>query len=308
VKDDMVDLHGRTAIITGAARGLGRCHALRFAELGANVVVNDNGAGPDGAGADGSPAQDVVDEITANGGSAVAHIGSVSDFAAAAGLVALAVERFGGLDILVNNAGILRDKTIAAMSEAEWDTIMDVHLKGHFAPLHHAARYWREQTKAGKQVAASVINTSSSSGLFGNPGQVNYSAAKAGILAMTQVAALELARYGVRVNAIAPGARTRLTLATPGLGEIVAKVEGSFDRWAPENVTPLVAWLACDECDITGQAFSIIGGHIGWNKGWHEEISLDHADRAWREDEFAKALSDAGVPKTYVIPQPITGD
>ncbi len=295
----MVSLAGRTAIITGAARGLGRSHALRFAELGANVVVNDNGAGPDGVGANGSPAQEVVDEIIAKGGAAFAHIGSVSSFQAAEELVAITVEQFGGLDILVNNAGILRDNTIVRMTEAEWDTVIDVHLKGHYATLHHAAVYWREQTKDGKEVKASVINTSSGSGLRGNTGQLNYAAAKAGIAAMTLVAAQELERYGVRVNAIAPVARTRLTLQTPGWDEKLRVEEGAFDLWAPENITPLVAWLASDDSTTTGQVFNIVGGHIGWNQGWTELISLDHADRAWTEDELAKAMADAGVPTQY---------
>jgi NAD(P)-dependent dehydrogenase (short-subunit alcohol dehydrogenase family) len=295
----MVSLEGRTAIITGAARGLGRSHALRFAELGANVVVNDNGAGPDGAGVDGSPAQELVDEIVASGGKAVAHIGSVSDFQAAADLVALAVEQFGGLDILVNNAGILRDNTIVQMTEEQWDAVIAVHLKGHYTTLHHAAGYWRAQTKAGHDVNAAVINTSSGSGLRGNPGQLNYAAAKAGIAAMTLVGAQELDRYGVRVNAIAPVARTRLTLQTPGWDEVLRVEEGAFDNWAPENITPLVAWLASEECQITGQVFNVVGGHIGWNEGWTERISLDHADRAWTEDELAKAMADAGVPTDY---------
>jgi NAD(P)-dependent dehydrogenase (short-subunit alcohol dehydrogenase family) len=293
----MVSLEGRTAIINGAARGLGRSHALRFAELGANVVVNDNGAGPDGAGTDGSAAQAVVDEITAQGGRAVAHLGSVADFESAVQLVGLAVETFGGLDVLVNNAGILRDRTIVQMSEQEWDAVIAVHLKGHFAVLHHAAVYWREQKKAGQDVQASVINTSSGSGLRGNPGQLNYAAAKAGIAAMTLVAAQELERYGVRVNAISPVARTRLTLQTPGWDEKLKVEEGSFDTWAPENITPLVAWLASTESTMTGQVFSIVGGHIGWQRGWTEQEAFDVTDRAWTEDELTDAL--ASVPQSY---------
>jgi NAD(P)-dependent dehydrogenase (short-subunit alcohol dehydrogenase family) len=293
----MVSLEGRTAIVTGAARGLGRSHALRFAELGANVVVNDNGAGPDGAGTDGSAAQAVADEITGRGGRAIAHLGSVSDFRTAAELVALAVATFGGLDVLVNNAGILRDRTIVQMSEQEWDDVIAVHLKGHYAVLHHAAVYWREQKKAGHDVRASVINTSSGSGLRGNPGQLNYAAAKAGIAAMTLVAAQELDRYGVRVNAISPVARTRLTLQTPGWDEKLRVADGAFDTWAPENITPLVAWLASTEATVTGQVFSIVGGHIGWQQGWAEQTAFDVTDRAWTEDELTDAL--ASVPQSY---------
>jgi NAD(P)-dependent dehydrogenase (short-subunit alcohol dehydrogenase family) len=293
----MVSLEGRTAIVTGAARGLGRSHAVRFAGLGANVVVNDNGAGADGVGADGSPAQAVVDEIVAKGGKAVAHVGSVSDFQGAADLVDLAAQTFGGLDILVNNAGILRDRTIVQMSEDEWDAVIDVHLKGHYCTLHHAAIYWRGQKKAGKDVQASVINTSSGSGLRGNPGQLNYAAAKAGIAAMTLVAAQELERYGVRVNAIAPIARTRLTLQTPGWDQKLKVEKGAFDMWAPENVTPLVTWLASTDSTMTGQVFSIVGGHIGWQQGWVEKESLDVAGRAWTEDELTDAL--AKLPQSY---------
>jgi NAD(P)-dependent dehydrogenase (short-subunit alcohol dehydrogenase family) len=226
-----------------------------------------------------------------------AHIGSASDFQSAADLVALAVTTFGGLDVLVNNAGILRDRTIVQMSEQEWDDVIDVHLKGHYAPLHHAAAFWREQKKAGHEVNASVINTSSGSGLRGNPGQLNYAAAKAGIAAMTLVAAQELARYGVRVNAIAPVARTRLTLQTPGWDEKLKVEEGTFDTWAPENITPLVAWLASTSSSMTGQVFGIVGGHIGWQRGWTEEQSFDVSGRAWTEDELTGAL--AGLPQSY---------
>ncbi len=294
----MATLEGRTAVITGAGRGLGREHALLFADLGAHVVVNDNGAGPDGSGDDGSPAHAVVNEIKARGGKAVAHIGSVSDWHSAREMVQLAVDTFGDLDILVNNAGILRDRTIVNMSESEWDTVMDVHLKGHFCVLRHAAEYWRSRSKAGETVAASVINTSSGSGLRGNPGQLNYASAKAGIAIMTVVAARELERYGVRVNAIAPVARTRLTMATPGLGDrIGGEGEGGFDKWAPDNVAPLVAWLAQQDCAVSGQVFSVMGGHIGVQQGWTEQESFDK-DRKWTVDEVGDALQKlpAGPP------------
>jgi NAD(P)-dependent dehydrogenase (short-subunit alcohol dehydrogenase family) len=292
----MGNLQGRTAIITGAGRGLGRSHALRFASLGASVVVNDAGGGPDGAGADASPAHEVVEEIRAAGGTAVAHVGSVTDWAAGAEMVELAVSEFGRLDVLVANAGILRDRTLANLSEEEWDSVVAVHLKGHVAPLHHAAAYWRSESKAGREVNGSVITTSSGSGLFGNPGQANYAAAKAGIAALTLVAARELERYGVRANCIAPAARTRLTLQTPGMGErLDAQItEDGFDPWAPENITPLVAWLAQADCPVSGQVFANRGGHIGHMQGWTEVEAFDKDGAAWTEDELDSAL--AGLP------------
>ena len=215
-------LDGRIAIITGAGRGIGREYALLFAAEGAKVVVNDLGGSLDGSGDDVSAAQQVVDEITAAGGQAVANHDDVTDWEGGKRLVDTAIETFGDLHVLVNNAGILRDRVLVNMSEAEWDAVIHVHLKGHFVPTRHAAAYWREQTKAGKEVKASVINTSSTSGLLGNPGQTNYGAAKAGIAAFTTIAATELTRYGVRVNALAPNARTRMTVETPGLADIVA--------------------------------------------------------------------------------------
>ncbi|WGY00395.1 SDR family oxidoreductase [Nocardioides sp. QY071] len=293
----MTDLAGQTAIVTGGGRGLGREHALLLAARGAQVVVNDNGAGPDGSTDAATPADEVVAEIRAAGGSAVAHVGSVSDWDAAKRMIDLAVGTFGGLDILVNNAGILRDRTIVNMSEAEWDSVMDVHLKGHFCPLRHAAAYWRERSKAGHEVRASVINTSSPSGLRGNPGQVNYATAKGGIAIMTLVAARELERYGVRVNAIAPVARTRLTMAAPGFSDVVSEEAGGFDQWAPENISPLVAYLASPACHLSGQVFSVVGGHVGLQQSWVEAEPFD-LDRAWTAEELATALAHvpAGPP------------
>lgn len=275
----MTSLEGRTAIVTGAGRGLGRAHALLLAHLGARVVVNDTDA-----------AGDVVAEIRAAGGQAVAHDGSVSDWTAVREMTELAVQTFGGLDILVNNAGILRDRMLVNMSEAEWDTVMDVHLKGHFCPLHHAAAYWRSEHKAGRTVDASIINTSSGSGLRGNPGQINYASAKSGIATMTLVAARELARYGVRVNAISPVARTRLTENAPGLSDRIGRNDG-FDKWAPENVSPLVAWLASPECKLSGEVFSIVGGRISRQQCWTERETFE-VDHRWSVDQLRAALAD----------------
>ncbi|MBA3741480.1 SDR family oxidoreductase [Sporichthya sp.] len=286
----MKTLDGRIAIITGAGRGLGRAHALLFAELGARVVVNDNGAGTDGSGDDASPAHEVVAEIARAGGAAVAHVGSVSNWDSAAAMVQLAVDTFGGLDILVNNAGILRDRFLINMSEGDWDSVIDVHLKGHFCPLRHAAAYWRARSKQGHPVSASVINTSSGSGLRGNPGQINYAAAKSGIAMMTLVAARELERYGVRVNAIAPVARTRLTESVPGLGDRISADDGGFDKWAPENVSPLVAWLASKDCQASGEVFNVVGGHVGRQQCWLEQESFV-SDARWTVEGLAEALA-----------------
>jgi NAD(P)-dependent dehydrogenase (short-subunit alcohol dehydrogenase family) len=285
-------LDGRVAIITGAGRGLGRAHALLFAAEGARVVVNDTGTGRDGRqGEGGRPAQSVVDEITAAGGEAVADTSDVADWQAGEDLVRSAVDTFGDLHVLVNNAGILRDRTLVNMTEDDWDDVVHAHLRGHFVPLHHAGAYWRERSKAGDDVRASVINTSSTSGLHGNPGQANYGAAKAGIAALTTIAALELGRYGVRVNAIVPAARTRLTEATPGLDEIVRPPEDAarFDEWDPGNVAPVVAWLATEGCEVTGRMLYAFGGTVQPMSGWTKEAGLSRPDR-WTIPELAEQL------------------
>jgi NAD(P)-dependent dehydrogenase (short-subunit alcohol dehydrogenase family) len=287
-------LDGRVAIITGAGRGIGREHALLFAAEGASVLVNDLGGANDGSGSDGGPAQQVVDEILAAGGKAVANTDNVADWAGAARLVEQAVGEFGRLDVLVNNAGILRDAFIANIEEAQWDAVIAVHLKGHLAPLHHAAAYWKLRSKAGQAVRGSVINTASASGTFlPNPGQVNYGAAKAGIAALTLVAAQELERYGVRANAIAPVARTRLTLATPGLGAMFAAPvdEGEFDAFSPANISPLVAYLASERCTLTGRLFAVQGGSIGLLEGWHSVRTTD-TDKPWTIAEIDDRLGD----------------
>jgi NAD(P)-dependent dehydrogenase (short-subunit alcohol dehydrogenase family) len=285
-------LDGRVAVITGAGRGIGREHALLFAAEGASVVVNDVGGSNAGEGADAGPARDVVDEIMAAGGTAVANTDDIATWAGAQGLIEQAVRKFGTLDVVVNNAGILRDNYIAAMDEAQWDAVIGVHLKGHAAVLHHAAAYWKAQSKSGAQPNAAVINTASASGVtLPQPGQTNYGAAKAGIAALTLVAAAELDRYGVRVNAIAPIARTRLTEATPGLGAIfsAAVEEDEFDYFSPANISPLVAYLASEKCPLTGQVFAVQGGAISTLAGWHDVRTIE-TDGPWSIDDLAARL------------------
>jgi len=285
-------LDGRVAIITGAGRGIGREHALLFAREGASVVVNDLGGANDGTGADAGPAQQVVEEITAAGGKAVANTDNVATWDGAAALVNQAVGEFGRLDVLVNNAGILRDAFIAGMDESQWDSVIAVHLKGHAATLHHAAAYWKAQSKAGEPVNGAVINTASASGTFmPNAGQSNYGAAKAGIAALTLVAADELERYGVRVNAIAPIARTRLTLATPGMGALFAAEveEGEFDAFSPANISPLVAYLATEKCPLNGKVYAVQGGGISELAGWHDVATIE-SDGPWTIDDLSNRL------------------
>jgi NAD(P)-dependent dehydrogenase (short-subunit alcohol dehydrogenase family) len=274
-------LDGRVAVITGSGRGIGREHALLFASEGAKVVVNDLGGSVDGSGDDRSAAQQVVDEITAAGGEAMANGDDVTDWDGGKRLIDAAIEAYGDLHVLINNAGILRDRVLVNMSEEEWDSVIHVHLKGHFVPTRHAAAYWREQTKAGKEVKAAVVNTSSTSGLLGNPGQSNYGAAKAGIGAFTTIIAEELSRYGVRVNAIAPAARTRMTEQTPGLSDIVQapKDAAVFDSWDPANVSPLVAYLSTEGCPATGKVYFVQGGQIRLFKPWTMTDTLEKDDR-----------------------------
>ncbi|MFJ8583236.1 SDR family oxidoreductase [Streptomyces sp. NPDC093595] len=270
---------GRVVAVTGAGRGLGRAHALAFAAEGARVVVNDLGVGPDGTPAADSPAREVVAEIRAAGGEAVAHGGDIATPEGAASLVATALDAFGGLDTLVNNAGFLRDRMLVNLDEDDWDAVVRVHLTGHFLPLKHAAAHWRSEAKAGRTPRARVVNTSSGAGLLGSVGQANYAAAKAGVLALTLVAAAELARYGVQVNAVAPAARTRMTERTFAAA-MAAPADGGFDAMAPGNVSPLVVWLGSTACEgVTGRVFEAEAGRITVMDGWRRGPTADRPGR-----------------------------
>jgi NAD(P)-dependent dehydrogenase (short-subunit alcohol dehydrogenase family) len=286
----MGSLDGRVAIITGAGRGIGREHALYFAAEGAKVVVNDLGGANDGTGVDITPAQQVVQEIQAMGGEAVVNGDNVADWQGAQRLINQAVETFGDLDILVNNAGILRDRVLVNMTEEEWDAVITVHLKGHFAPSRWAAAYWREQFKAGVTKPRNIVHTSSTSGLFSNPGQSNYGAAKTGIATFSQIIAKELSRYNVKSNTIAPGARTRLTLATPGLEDVMKPKVGAFDPWDPANISPLVAYLASADCAFTGETFLVQGGSVTMVESWARGAHVER-DSKWTVGELADALA-----------------
>ncbi|MGW3143224.1 MULTISPECIES: SDR family oxidoreductase [Streptomyces] len=289
---------GRVVVVTGAGRGLGRAHALAFAAEGARVLVNDLGVGLDGAPGPGSPAHRVVEEIRAAGGEAVAHGGDIATSAGAESLVAAALETYGRLDTLVNNAGFLRDRMLVNFDEDDWDAVLRVHLKGHFLPLKHAAAHWRAEAKAGRTPVARIINTSSGAGLLGSVGQGNYSAAKAGIVGLTLVAAAELARYGVQVNAIAPAARTRMTEGA--FAETMAAPDSGFDAMAPANVSPLVVWLgSAASAGVTGRVFEAEGGRITVMEGWRPGPTADKG-ALWTPAEAGetavKLLAEAEVP------------
>jgi NAD(P)-dependent dehydrogenase (short-subunit alcohol dehydrogenase family) len=281
---------GRIAIVTGAGRGLGRAHALELARQGARVVVNDLGVALDGSGRDAATAQAVVDEITASGGEAVANGDDVVSWEGARSLVQTALDRFGGLDVLVNNAGFTRDRMVVSCTEEEWDAVVGVHLKGHFAPTRHAAGYWRDRSKAGEPVDARIINTSSGAGLLGSVGQAAYSAAKAGIAVLTIVEAEELGRYGVTVNGLAPSARTRMTEDV--FAEQMARPDSGFDAMDPANVSPLVAWLASAESsDVTGQVFEVEGGRVSIAERWHHGPARSQGSR-WEPSQLGPVIHE----------------
>jgi NAD(P)-dependent dehydrogenase (short-subunit alcohol dehydrogenase family) len=283
---------GRVCIVTGAGRGLGREYALSLAQHGAKVVVNDLGGDRDGTGADTGPAQEVVDEIKAAGGDAATNTDDISSWDGAASLIQQAIDTFGRLDVLVNNAGILRDRMIFSMTEDEWDAVIRVHLKGTFAPSHHAAAYWRDRSKAGEAVDARLVNTTSVSGLYANVGQTNYGAAKAGIAAFTQIAAQELARYGVTVNAIGPGALTRLT----GDLEITDEIRRNF---APTWVAPVITWLAStDSADVTGQVIEASGLVLAVAEGWHRGPSTEPVESPEEVGPLVRKLLADARPRT----------
>lgn len=286
----MVSLDGRIAVVTGAGRGLGREHALLLAHLGARVVVNDLGVDQEGLHADQAPAQAVVEEIRSAGGEAVANFDDVASWSGAEALIDMAVDTFGDVDILVNNAGILRDSSIVKMSEQDFDDVLRVHVKGHFAPMRFAAVFWREQHKAGSTRRRNIVHTSSTSGIYANPGQINYGAAKSGIVTVSQIAAKELARYGVASNCVVPGARTRLTMSSPGLPEIMEAPADGFDIWDPANVSPLVAYLSHAECSFTGETFYVQGGTIRRLAPWTLlGDSIEHPSR-WDVEDLATAM------------------
>jgi NAD(P)-dependent dehydrogenase (short-subunit alcohol dehydrogenase family) len=281
---------GRIVIVTGAGRGLGREHALEFARQGAKVVVNDLGAELDGSGGSSGPAQDVVDQIVAAGGEAVVNGDDVADWDGSARLVQTAIDTFGGLDVLVNNAGFVRDRMVVSATEDEWDAVVRVHLKGHFCTARHASAYWREQSKAGADVDARIVNTSSGAGLLGSVGQAAYSAAKAGIATLTLNEAVELARYGVTANAIAPSARTRMTEGV--FADRMAKPDSGFDAMDPANVSPLVVWLGSAESrDVAGRVFEVEAGIVSVADGWHHGPARDKGDR-WDPAELGPVVRE----------------
>jgi NAD(P)-dependent dehydrogenase (short-subunit alcohol dehydrogenase family) len=294
---------GRVVIVTGAGRGIGREHALELARQGAHVVVNDLGATSGGEGADASPAQAVAAEIRKLGGEAIVDGADVADFEQAAALVKAAIDAFGRVDAVVNNAGILRDRMFANTSIEEWDAIMRVHLRGHFCVSRHACAHWRDRSKAGERVAGRIVNTSSGAGLQGSVGQSNYAAAKAGIAALTLVQAVELARYGVTANAIAPSARTRLTETV--FPDMMRKPEKGFDAMDPANIAPLVTWLCSEDSgDVTGRVFEVEGGKISVADGWRTGPALDRGGR-WVTAEVGDGVRE--LIRKAVPPQKVYG-
>jgi NAD(P)-dependent dehydrogenase (short-subunit alcohol dehydrogenase family) len=294
---------GRVVIVTGAGRGLGRAHALAFARAGAKVVVNDLGVSLAGQGGGSGPAEEVVEEIRAAGGEAFANGADVADWRQTRALLEQTLERFGRLDVVLNNAGFVRDRMFVSASEEEWDAVIRVHLKGHFCLAHHAVEHWRNESKAGRAPDARILNTSSGAGLQGSVGQSAYSAAKAGIAALTLVQAAELARYGITANAIAPSARTRMTEDV--FKDMMARPSSGFDAMAPENVSPLLVWLGSPESrEVTGRVFEIAGGKLSLADGWREGPGVDKGAR-WEPDEIGAVVRDL-IAKA-VPPQKVYG-
>jgi NAD(P)-dependent dehydrogenase (short-subunit alcohol dehydrogenase family) len=293
----------KVVIVTGAGRGLGRSHALEFAKRGAKVVVNDLGGSMDGSGSGSAAADLVVKEIEEAGGTAVANYDSVATQEGGESIVKTAVDNFGRVDVLVNNAGILRDRMLFNMTEEEWDAVIRVHLKGTFCPTRHAATYWREQSKGGHSVAARVINTTSVSGLFANPGQANYGAAKSGIASFTQIAAKELGRYGVTANAISPGARTRMTEnLRPGGADIPSE---GFDERSADNIAPIAVWLgSADSGDVTGQTFEVMGGRVRVNETWRHGPAVEQ-DARWDPTQLGPVVR--GLIEQLPEAEPVSG-
>ena len=291
---------GRVVIVTGAGRGLGRAHALAFAAAGAKVVVNDLGVENDGRGGSSGPAHEVVAEIRAAGGEAIANGADVADFAATGALVAATIDAFGRLDVVVNNAGFVRDRMFVSCSEEEWDAVQRVHLKGHFCISRHACDHWRAESKAGRAVDARIINTSSGAGLQGSVGQATYSASKAGIAALTLVAAAEMGRYGVTVNGIAPSARTRMTETV--FADMMATQDQAFDAMAAENISPLVVWLGSVESkDVTGKMFELEGGKIRIAEGWAHGPQIDKGAK-WDPAELGPVVKDLLAQARPAVP------
>jgi len=293
----------RVVIVTGAGRGIGRAHALAFAKAGAKVVVNDIGATLAGGKTSDSPAQKVVNKIKAMGGEAVANFDDVANKDSSKNIIQCALDNYGNLDVLVNNAGILRDRMLVSCSEDEWDSVIRVHLKGHFCTMHHAGQYWRKRCKEGQNNQGRIINTSSGAGLQGSIGQLAYSAAKGGIASMTLVAAAELGRYGVTVNAIAPAARTRMT--EDAFAEMMKKPETGFDKMDPANISPMVVWLGSAESeDVTGRVFEIAGGELSLADGWRKGPTIER-DEQWPTDQIGPAVRE--LMERAVPPQKVYG-